>query len=129
LTPERLLTLVNIGGLLPAVALPVAIFLSPLPRSTLGRVCLAVALGWVAVVLYAGFVVNPVGIAAGHAAGEHFPEARYDNNTIASALIAGWLAPLLSIGVVALVRRVLSRKAASLGERTPNKSLERTREG
>jgi hypothetical protein len=129
LTPERILTLVNIGGLLLALAMPVAIFLLPRPRSAVARAAIAIVLAWVASVLYAGLVVNPAGIAAGHAAGEHFREARYDNNTIASAILGGWLAPLLSIGAVAVIRRLLFQKAASLDERTPNKSLERTREG
>ena len=124
-----MLTLVNISGLLLAIAIPVAIFLLPRPQSALARAAIGIVLAWVAAVLYAGLVVNPAGIEAGHAAGEHFPEARYDNNTIASALLSGWLVPLLSVGVVAVIRRVLFRKAASLDERTPNKSLERTREG
>jgi hypothetical protein len=123
-----MLTLVNIGGLLLAFALPAAIFLLPRPRHAVPRAVIAVILGWVVAVLYAGLVVNPVGVSAGHAAGEHFPEARFDNNTIASAILGGWLAPLLSIGVVAVTKRVFFRKAASLDERTPNKSLERTRE-
>jgi hypothetical protein len=124
-----MLTLVNIGGLLLAIAMPVAIFLLPRPRSALARAAIAIVLAWVAAVLYAGLVVNPTAIEAGHAAGEHFPEARYDNNTIASAILGGWLFPLLSVGAVAIIRRILFRKAAPLGERTPNKSLERTREG
>jgi len=92
------------------------------------RVLIAVAVSWIVAVLYAGLVVNPVGIAAGHAAGEHFPEARYDNNTIASAILGGWLAPLVAIGIVVAVKRLFFRKAAPLDERTPNTSLERTRE-
>jgi hypothetical protein len=128
LTPETLLTVVNVGGLVLAFALPAAVFLLPWPKSALVRVLIAVALGWVTSVLYAGLVVNPVGIAAGHAAGEHFPESRYDNNTIASAIVGGWLAPLFAIGIVAGVRRMFFRKAASIEERTPNNSLERTRE-
>ena len=68
-----MLTLVNIGGLLLAIAMPVAICLLPRPRSALARAAIAIVLGWVAAVLYAGLVVNPAGIEAGHAAGEHFP--------------------------------------------------------
>src|SRR5688500_9663458 len=102
-----MLTLVNISSLVLAIAIPVAIFLLPRPRSALARAAIGFVLAWVAAVLYAAVVVNPAGIEAGHAAGEHFPEARYDNNTIASALLGGWLVPLLSVGVVAVIRLVL----------------------
>jgi len=129
LTPDRILTIVNVGYFVLAFAVPVGIFLLPRPRNEFGRAAIALIFTWAATVFYAGLVVNPVGIAAGHAVGEHFPEARYDNNTIASAMIGGWLAPLISIVAVAIIRRARVQKSAPLDERTPNKSLERTREG
>jgi hypothetical protein len=48
---------------------------------------------------------------------------RFDNNTTAVALIAGWLAPSLAVGIVAVSRWGLRRVAASMNARVSNKSL------
>lgn len=91
-------------------ALPLAIALSisaaPLPRHRGARAILAVLIAWIASVLYVGAIYNPAGIAAGHALGEHFPENRYDNNTIASTMLGGWIDPTLCVVFLAIVRLV-----------------------
>jgi hypothetical protein len=129
LNPDRLLTFANIGAYLISLGLPAAIFLLKTPSSSLPRALIAIISGWVGMVVYITYVLNRVNIAASHAAGEHFPEARFDNNTTAAALIAGWLGPSLAVGIVAVARWTVGRMAASMTARTPNKSLERTREG
>jgi len=45
-------------------------------------------------------------IGAALAAGEVDPEFRYDNNTVAVALLSGWFIPLVAAGLVYLVLRL-----------------------
>jgi len=120
LPPVHLVSLVEIGHFLLALGLPLAIFFLRSPRSTPGRACLAVGVAWVAGIVYAAFVENPAGIAAGHAAREHFPEARFDNNTIASAIAGGWVIPVLVVGIAALARRLRSRNGDPQINSTPS---------
>lgn len=65
----------------------------------------AVVIAWIASAIYTGAIYNPAGIAAGHALGWHFPENRYDNNTIASTILGGWIDPTLCVIALAVVRR------------------------
>ena len=92
--------------------LPFAIVLlisaTPFPRHRGIRSILAVLIAWIASVIYTGAIYNPAGIAAGHALGRHFPENLYDNNTIASTMLGGWIDPTLCVLVLAVVRRIHS---------------------
>jgi hypothetical protein len=88
-----------------------AIFLLNRPRRSIVRALLAVSVAWMTDIAFTAFFYNPAGIAAGHAAGAHFPEARFDNNTIATAIIGGWFFPSLVVAVLALWRRTQSRKS------------------
>ncbi len=89
-------------------ALPLAIVLSvwlaPFPRHRGIRAIIAVLTAWIASVIYVEAIYNPAGIAAGHALGEHFPENRYDNNTIASTVLGGWIQPTLCVILLAIIR-------------------------
>ena len=87
------------------LALVLSIWLAPFPRHSV-RSILAVLIAWIASVFYARAIYNPAGIAAGHALGEHFPENRYDNNTIASTMLGGWIEPMMWVFVLAVIRRV-----------------------
>ena len=93
-------------------ALPFALVLSisaaPFPRRRGMRAILAVLIAWIASVIYTEAIYNPAGIAAGHALGEDFPENRYDNNTIASTILGGWIHPTLCVVVLAIIRRIHS---------------------
>jgi hypothetical protein len=53
---------------------------------------------------------NPAGIAAGHALGQDFPEARYDNNTSSIAIMFGWLGPTVLVVVVVGIRSLWLRR-------------------
>ena len=94
-------------------SLPFVIVLSisaaPLPRHRGMRAILAVLIAWIASVIYVGAVYNPAGIAAGHALGWHFPENRYDNNTIASTVLGGWIEPTLCVILLAVSRRIYNQ--------------------
>jgi hypothetical protein len=81
---------------------------------------LAIIAGWLAFVLMTALVYYPAGIAFGHAAGEPFPEARFDNNTVAAAFLSGWIYPALMCLVVGVVRMISARisrfrKAGAVG--------------
>jgi hypothetical protein len=81
------------------------IHLSPFPRGAGIRALVSILLAWVFLVVFLGVFYNPAGIAAGHEAGEHFPEGRFDNNIIASALLGGWILPAVVMGIYFLGRR------------------------
>jgi hypothetical protein len=66
------------------------------PQLLFARYLLAVLAAWLFNLFYVIYVYNPAGIAYGHALGEHFPENRFDNNTAALALTAGWVYPSIA---------------------------------
>lgn len=68
---------------------------------------IAVFIAWILQVAYTIYVYNPAGIAAGHQQGVHFPENQYDNNTVAAAILAGWLLPLFTVALICAGRRAL----------------------
>ncbi len=94
-------------------ALPFAIVIlisaTPFPRHRSIRAMVAVVIAWIVSVIYTGAIYNPAGIAAGHALGWHFPENRYDNNTIASTILGGWIDPTLCVIALAVIRRIYTR--------------------
>ncbi|MEQ1514832.1 MAG: hypothetical protein ABL934_19425 [Lysobacteraceae bacterium] len=106
MTAEQNFLIVSVGFQALQFALPIALMFLPKPRHTLARASVAVLLVWVASFFYIDCIYNPAGIAFGHALGEHFPENRYDNNTTAIALMAGWFWPAISVGVLLLVRNI-----------------------
>ena len=55
----------------------------------------AVLVSWSVLVLLMIYVYNPIGILAGHEIGTHFPESKFDNNTIGPVIFFGWLSPTL----------------------------------
>lgn len=78
---------------------------SPFPRHRGLRAVAATLLAWIASLFYVGGIYNPAGIEAARALGEDFPEGRYDNNTVASTLIGGWIEPALWAIALVVVRR------------------------
>ncbi|NOT89975.1 MAG: hypothetical protein HOP03_17615 [Lysobacter sp.] len=79
------------------------------PRRRGIRAACAVAIAWAGDIIFTLYVYNPAGIAAGHAAGMHFPEGHYDNNTIGVALLGGWFWPMMTVLAIECLRRRLSR--------------------
>ena len=111
MTPEAIFTVASIGRFSVPCTVSAAIFLLDHPRRSIVRAPFAITVGWMTDIAFTAFFYNPAGIAAGHAAGAHFPEARFDNNTIATAIIGGWLAPSLVVALLALWRRTQSKKS------------------
>ena len=81
------------------------IHLLPRPTAFAARATIAVILAWAVSVAYTALIHNPAGIAAGHELGMHFPESHFDNNTIASQLMAGWFWPTVIVAIYFLGRR------------------------
>jgi hypothetical protein len=93
---------------IPCVLTLLSMSVLPFPNSFV-RGAAALALGWSGCVACTMLVFNPVGIASAYEHGEHFPEARYDNNTVSVAILAGWLLPLATLAVRLVGRRSLPR--------------------
>jgi len=129
LSPDTIFKFAEAGQGLVTYGLAVLLFCLRRPNSRLLRGLLAVLAAWVASVVYTIYVYNPAGIAAGHYNGVHFPESNYDNNTVAVALMAGWIGPAIIISIMGAFRAMRDDVGLRTAERTPNKSLERTREG
>jgi hypothetical protein len=89
--------------LLPSLS-AVGIAMLPWPRHTAIRVFLAVVVGWLLSVLYTALIYNPAGIAAATSQGVESPEMRYDNNTIATMVMAGWMYPVIALTIFFLAR-------------------------
>jgi Mn2+/Fe2+ NRAMP family transporter len=128
LPPDTIFTIAKAGGVLATVGLALVLFTRGRPASRWLRGLLAVIAAWVVGIAYTIYVYNPAGTQAARYAGVHFPENHYDNNTVAVALLGGWLAPAIAVGVVAAILAIRDRIAARAKGRTPNTSLERTRE-
>ena len=110
-TANHIFTLVSVGR----AALPCVVALLPLhflrwPENRLWRAAFGVALGWLVAVTYAIVAYNPAGIAAATERGIDSPEMRYDNNTVAVALLIGWLLPLVAVSVYVLVLHARRRR-------------------
>ena len=110
MTREQIFSLVSIGSLLlPCLVTLVVQFILPWPKHWLVRCVVAVFLGWVILVFYTALIYNPAGIALATEQGVDSPGMRYDNNTIASALLGGWLPPALALSVFFALRNVWGR--------------------
>jgi len=67
--------------------------------------------GWIADVAFTIYIYNPAGIAAGVGAGADNPEMRYDNNTVAVAIVGGWLYPAVAIALALGLRALITISA------------------
>jgi len=128
LTPDAIFKLANVGHGVVTYGLAVFLFCLKRPNGRLLRGCLAVIAAWVAGILFTIYVYNLAGIAAGHYRGMAFPEVHYDNNTVAVALIAGWIGPAIIVSIMGAFRSMRDNVGLRPAERTPDTPLERTRE-
>jgi hypothetical protein len=129
LPPDTIFTIAKAGGVLATVGLACILFTRTLPKNRWLRGVLAVAAAWGTGIVYTIYVYNPAGTEAARYGEVHFPENRFDNNTVASAILGGWLAPAIAVSVLACIFAFRDRIAARAQGRTPNTSFERTREG
>lgn len=101
MNPDQLLTFVGAIDLLMVPVLVLTCLALPRPHRFWLRGMMAVFVSWLSTVLFTAYVYNPAGIVAGHAAGEHFPEGQYDNNTVGIAILFGWLCPTVLVLIFA----------------------------
>jgi hypothetical protein len=93
---QIIFVLAQFGRFVAPIALAVVLLRLAKPRRFFLRYLWAVFVAWLFNLFYVIYVYNPAGIAYGHALGEHFPENRFDNNTTAVALMAGWVYPSIA---------------------------------
>lgn len=120
LTAETIFNVVEAGAGLVTYGLAIILFHLPRPRRHLVRGGLAVAASWVVGIAYTAFVYNPAAIAAARAAGVHFPEGHFDNNTIAVSLVAGWIGPAIILAIMGAFRAMREDVGLRSDERAPN---------
>jgi hypothetical protein len=111
----------SVAQIFPVLLALAVMHFSPVPRRAGFRALVSILIPWVALVIYMGTIYNAAGIAAGHEAGADFPEGRFDNNTITSALLGGWLLPAAVMGVYFLGRRS-ARAQQAIQERRAQES-------
>ena len=91
---------------LPMATAIIVYVILPVKLSKSIRALLGVMCGWLIAVVLTIAVYNPSGIAAGYEAGLHFPESKYDNNTIAVSVVTGWFYPLLALGCMWVISKI-----------------------
>ena len=100
---EQIFQIAHVGWWLLQLVVPVVVLVGlPWPRKLLARAFVSVLLVWVASVFYTALVYNPTGIASATAKGVDSPEIIFDNNTIASTLLGGWIYPTVIVGITVL---------------------------
>jgi hypothetical protein len=101
---------VNIASLLLPIILPVAVLVGlPWPQRLVARAIIAVLLAWAASIIFTALVYNPAGIASGAEQRIDSHTMQFDNNTIASTVLGGWILPVISVVVFFLFRFVWGR--------------------
>lgn len=91
---------------LPSIASLLLYWLLTRPTNKWTRAVIAIISGWVLFFVYTVHAYNPAGIAAGLEQGMASPETHFDNNTVAVALVAGWLYPAASVLISAIIHKV-----------------------
>ena len=91
------------------IILPAAIVSLKWNTSVWLRSAIAEILAWVSSVAYTIFIYNPAGIAASIERGIDGPKMHYDNNTIASNVLGGWIYPLFVVALYVLWFRFTHR--------------------
>ena len=128
--PEQIFQIAYVGWWLLQLVVPVVVLVGlPRPRKLITRAFVTVLLVWVASIFYTALVYNPTGIASATAKGVDSPEMKFDNNTIASTLLGGWIYPAVIVGITVLGyhfwRTRRRHQMCSATNSTPNPAFER----
>lgn len=114
MSPQDVFDVIAVDSVMMPCVIAMAAVFFPKPRSILVRTAVGVLAGWIADIVVTICVYNPAGIAAAIAAGVDSPEMRYDNNTVAVAILGGWFYPAMAVALTLGSRALLvSRRAAS----------------
>jgi len=109
-TATQIFQIVNIASLLLPIILPVAVLVGlPWPQRLVARAFIAVLLAWATSIIFTALVYNPAGIAYGAERRVDSYTMQFDNNTIASTVLGGWIIPVISVVVFFLFRFVWGR--------------------
>jgi len=100
----QIFQVVTIGFLLLPSLIAIGVVVLPWPRLLSIRLFFAVVCGWLVSIFYTSLIYHPAGISAATSQGVHFPELRYANNTVATAVLAGWMYPTIALAIFFLVR-------------------------
>jgi hypothetical protein len=111
MTRKLIFDVVAFGSLAIPTLLALVVAALPRPGSALARSAVAIAAAWAVGVVYTIYVYNPAGISAGHELGQDSPEMQFDNNTIASHLVGGWIWPAIVVALFFAVRHAWRRTA------------------
>jgi len=74
------------------------------------RSIIGVIISWSLLLIFSLYIYNPVGIKMGYEIGMDSPEMEFDNNTVASTLLGGWLLPKVIAIILFLVLKALNKK-------------------
>lgn len=113
MTSKLLLDVVTLGSFALPLSLALILAALPHPRPPIARAVVAITAAWVVSVAYTIYLYNPAGIAAGHELGWDNPEMRFDNNTVASQLLVGWIYPSIIVALFFAVRSARWRRRAA----------------
>lgn len=112
MTRKLLFDVVTVGFFALPLSLALILAAIPRPRSPIARAVVAIAAAWVVSVAYTIYLYNPAGIAAGHELGWDSPEMQFDNNTVSSQLLGGWIYPSIIVALFFAVRYEWQRRKA-----------------
>lgn len=110
MTRKLFFDLVTMGSFVVPFSLALVVVALPHPRSSVARSAIAVGAAWIVSVVSAIYLYNPAGIAAGHELGWDNPEMRFDNNTVASQVLGGWISPAIVVALFLAIRYVRHRR-------------------
>ena len=113
MTPATEFDLVNLLGILLVPAIVFGVLALPRPQRFWIRCLIAVLASWLCTILFTSFIYNQAGISAGQAAGQHFPEMNYDNNTVGIAIMFGWFYPAILVSVIMVIRYLWLQRSQS----------------
>jgi len=101
LSIEQQWYLVSVLGYALPIGLTVLVMRLKRPRNLVLRGVAGIGVAWIASVAFTIWPYNPVGEAYTEAKfGSEYAFNRFDNNTIASMMLGGWILPLLTVGAI-----------------------------
>jgi hypothetical protein len=106
MSPVAIFQVVSAGGWIVPGLFTALVAFGVRPKNSFTRSLLATFIGWIIYIAYTLYVYNPAGIAAGIAQGMDSPEMKFDNNTVAVAILGGWILPaIIAASAIVITKR------------------------
>lgn len=115
MSPQEVFDVVAVASVVGPCVIGIAAVFLPKPRRILLRAAFGVIAGWIAAIVFTIYAYNAAGTAAAIAAGVDSAEIRYDNNTVAVAILGGWFYPAIAVSLALGVRTLLARRRIESG--------------